>query len=67
LPLIQNNILYSPRCERHPIKTGADNYLYTYLYKARKIAVVTIRYCFNEDNKENLADNKIQTHLVDFY
>jgi hypothetical protein len=55
--------------ERHPIKTGADNYPYTYpFYKAKNSCrYESIRYCFNEDNKENLADNKMQTHLVDFY
>jgi hypothetical protein len=37
--------------------------------QGKKIAVVTNQsgVVLIEDNKENLADNKMQTHLVDFY
>jgi uncharacterized protein YbbC (DUF1343 family) len=55
--------------QRHPIKTGADNYtVYLPLLQGKKIAVVTNQsgVILIEDNKENLADNKMQTHLVDF-
>jgi hypothetical protein len=41
---------------------------YTYPFTRKKIAVVTNQsgVVLIEDNKENLADNKMQTHLVDF-
>jgi hypothetical protein len=38
--MIQNKILYSPS-ERHPIKTGADNYRIPTPLQGKKIAVVT--------------------------
>jgi uncharacterized protein YbbC (DUF1343 family) len=39
-----------------------------YPFTGKKIAVVTNQsgVVLIEDNKENLADNKMQTHLVDF-
>jgi uncharacterized protein YbbC (DUF1343 family) len=55
--------------ERHPIKTGADNYpVYLPLLQGKKIAVVTNQsgIVLTENNTENLADKKTQTHLVDF-
>jgi uncharacterized protein YbbC (DUF1343 family) len=55
--------------ERHPIKTGADNYhVYLPLLQGKKIAVVTNQsgVVLTENNTENLADKKTQTHLVDF-
>jgi hypothetical protein len=36
LPMIQNKILWPKVSERHPIKTGADNYTYTYPLKEKK-------------------------------
>jgi hypothetical protein len=65
--MIQNKILQPKVSERHPIKTGADNYRIPTLYKGKKIAVVT-----NQSGvvliktTENLADNKMQTHFVVF-
>jgi hypothetical protein len=43
--------------ERHPIKTGADNYPYTYPFTRKKIAVVTNQsgVVLIENNTENLG------------
>jgi hypothetical protein len=69
LPLIQNKFFTAQVNERHPIKTGADNYRIPTPLQGKKIAVVTNQsgVVLIRNNTENLADNKIQTHLVDFY
>jgi hypothetical protein len=54
--------------ERHPIKTGADNYRIPTPLQGKKIAVITNQSgVVLQSTTENLADNKIQTHLVDFF